>query len=141
MRIATNAPGVLAILLVLPVLSGCDTFSPETLGTFTWSELEGGPVEELSTFAAIGTDVLVLGELNTPTACFSLSPDLQESSSRLTLRIEARNRETPNCAQRIGSYRYEAQLNGLDVGTYELIIVHDVPGNRTEFRHSLIIST
>ena len=139
MRTRTNSHGVLAVLVLL-TLSGCDTFAPETLGSFTWSELEGGPVEEMSTFTAIGRDVLVLGELNTPTACYSLSPDLNETSARLTLRIEARNRDSPNCAQRVGSFRYDAQLNGLDNGTYDLIVVHDIGGNRTEFEHQLVIS-
>jgi hypothetical protein len=139
MRTRTNSHGVLAVLVLL-TLSGCDTFAPETLGSFTWSELEGGPVEEMSTFTAIGRDVLVLGELNTPTACYSLSPDLTETSARLTLRIEARNRDSPNCAQRVGSFRYDAQLNGLDNGTYDLIVVHDIGGNRTEFEHQLVIS-
>lgn len=139
MRTTTKSSGVIAALVLLG-LSGCDTFAPETLGSFTWSELEGGPIEEFSTFTAIGRDVLVLGELNTPTACFSLEPDLTETSSRLTLRIEARSRNTPNCAQRVGSFRYEAQLNGLDTGTYALIIVHDIAGERTEFEHQLVIS-
>jgi hypothetical protein len=130
---------VAAALLV--VLGGCDDLtSPETLGRFTWSELEGVPVEESSDIVTIGRDVLVIGTLTTPTACYSLHPHLTEGGSRMTLVVEGRNAQTPNCAQRTGSYRYEATLSQLDPGTRELVIVHDIDdGQRTEFTHPLTI--
>lgn len=142
MRNRTNALGALGLLLMLPLLSGCDTLTgPETLGNFSWSEIEGGPVEAFADYAAFGRDVLVLGEFNTPTACFRLNPHLTESASRLTLRIEARSTQTPNCANRVGSFRYEATLNALDTGTYALVIIHDVQGDLSEFEHTLIIGS
>jgi hypothetical protein len=140
MRNGTNALGTLGLLFLL---SGCDTLTgPETLGAFSWAEIEGGgTVEAFADFAAFGRDVLILGEFNTPTACFRLTPHLTESATRLTLRIEARTTQTPNCADRTGAFRYEATLNGIDNGTYALVIVHDVQGNLTEFEHSLIIGS
>lgn len=130
---------VLAALLC--ILPGCDVVKgPETLGNFTWAEIEGGPVEDKSNFVAVGSDVLLLGEIGTPTACYSLSPHLAESGKRLTLRISARNAQTSNCDQRAGSYRYEVMLHRLERGTYDLVVVHDVEdGERTEFRHSVTI--
>ena len=140
MKNGTNALGALGLLLLL---SACDTVTgPDTLGSFTWTEIEGGgTVEAFADFAAFGSDVLVLGEFNTPTACFRLTPHLTETASRLTLRVEARSTQTPNCADRTGAFRYEATLNGLDSGTYALVIVHDVQGNLSEFEHTLNIGT
>jgi hypothetical protein len=132
---------MLAVTALLLALPGCnDLTSPETLGQFTWSEIEGAPVEESSNIVAIGRDVLVIGELTTPTACYRLFPHLSEGGSRMTLRIEGRNTQTPNCAQRTGSYRYQATLNQLESSTRELVIVHDIEdGERTEFTHPLDI--
>lgn len=140
MKNAVRTIAALAFLLVLP---GCDSLTgPETLGSFSWSEIEGDPVEDSSDFVAVGREVLLIGEFTTPTACYSLSPHLTESSTRLTLRIEARNNQTPNCAQEAGSYRYEAMLNRLDNGTYALVVIHDVQGgSRTEFVHDLVIGS
>jgi hypothetical protein len=140
MKNGTNALGALGLLLLL---SACDTVTgPDTLGSFTWTEIEGGgTVEAFADFAAFGSDVLVLGEFNTPSACFRLTPHLTESSTRLTLRIEARTTQTPNCADRVGAFRYEATLNGIENGTYALVIVHDVQGDLSEFEHTLNIGT
>lgn len=140
-HIMRNPANTLILAALLCFLPGCDIVSgPETLGDFSWAEIEDGPVDDSSNFVAIGNDVLILGEIGAPTACYSLSPHLTESATRLTLRIEARNAQTPNCDQRAGSYRYQVTLHSLDRGTYELIIVHDVQdGDRTEFEHSLII--
>lgn len=139
----TNGMKSLCALALLIPLSGCDSLTgPKTLGAFSWAEIEGGPVDEMSDFVALGREVLVIGEFNTPTACYSLSPHLTESRSRLTLRVEARTTQTPNCAQRIGSYRYEVFLNSLDNGSYDLIIIHDVQGgDRSEFEHSFVIGS
>ncbi|HUF50447.1 MAG TPA: hypothetical protein VMN60_06410 [Longimicrobiales bacterium] len=138
MRDRTNILVLAALLFMLP---GCDIVTgPKTLGDFSWAEIEGGPVEDSSNFVAVGSDVLLLGEIGTPTACYNLTPHLAESRTRLTLRIAARSTQTPNCEQRAGSYRYQVMLHRLDRGTYELVIVHDVEdGERTEFRHSLTI--
>lgn len=136
-----DARSLLAVAALVLALPGCDDLtSPETLGQFTWSELEGVPVEESTDIVVIGRDVLVIGQLTTPSACYRLLPHLTEGGSRMTLRIEARNEQTPNCAARTGSYRYQATLNQVDRGTTELLIVHDVDnGDRTEFTHPIDI--
>lgn len=138
MRTRMNMTMLAAVLFLLP---GCDLVTgPKTLGNFTWAEIEGGPVEDSSNFVAIGSDVLILGDIGTPTACYSLTPHLAESQTRLTLRVAARSSQTPNCEQRAGSYRYQVMLHRLDRGTYELVIIHDVEaGERIEFRHSVTI--
>jgi hypothetical protein len=69
-------------------------------------------------------EIHILGQLNTPSACSSLSGNLNRSGSVLNLRITTRTRST-NCQQQgIGNYRYIAALRYLPTGTYELRVVH-----------------
>lgn len=125
--------GAIALLL-----AACDVVGPEdTLGQFEWGELENGPVEEYAIAERFGSEVVVLGELNAPTACYRLEADASKSGSRATLTIDVATTTSPNCAERIGSYRYSALLRGLD-GIDELRVVHDVAGGeRTEHIISL----
>jgi hypothetical protein len=112
-------------------LAACDVVGPEdTLGQFEWGELETGPVEEYAIAERFGSEVVVLGELNAPTACYRLEADASKSGSRATLTIDVATTTSPNCAERIGSYRYSALLRGLD-GIDELRVVHNVAGGET----------
>lgn len=129
---------IVALGAIALSLAACDVVGPEeTLGQFEWGEVETGPVEEFSDFALFGAEVVVLGELNAPSACYRLEPDVVKSGSRVTLTIDVRSSTSPNCADRTGSYRYSAllrRLNGID----ELRVIHKVQGGETtEFIHSL----
>ena len=122
---------LVALSAIALSLAACDVVGPEdTLGQFEWGELENGPVEEYAVAERFGDEVVVLGELNAPTACYKLEPDASKSGSRVTLTIDVTTTTSPNCADRTGSYRYSALLRGLD-GIDELRVVHDVAGGET----------
>ena len=139
MRIEMRAAaGVSAIGLML-VLSACDS-SEDAIGRFEWSELPSAPVTEYSSAETFGTEVAFLGEFNTPTACFRVTPLYQESGTSGTLRIRAVLTDQPNCGQSVTSYRYQGMLRGLD-GVTELRVRHEVEGEGTsEFVHDLTAS-
>ena len=119
-------------------LAACDVVGPEeTLGSFAWGEVENGPVEEFSDFSRFGAEVVVLGRLNAPTACYRLEPDVSKSGARVTLTVRVNTTTSPNCADRTGSYEYNGTLRGLN-GIDELRVVHNVQGGETtEYIHSL----
>lgn len=137
MRNARRA--ALAIAAVLTA-GGCDAVGPgETLGQFEWSELDDGPVNEFSDFTVIGREIVLLGELNTPTPCYRLRADVAKTSSRITVRIDGTSTGSPNCGEETGSFRYSGLLRDVQ-GFDELRVIHDITGGETtEFVHDLTV--
>ena len=133
-----NGRRIVALSAIVLSLAACEVVGPEeTLGQFQWGELENGPVEEFSDFSRFGAEVVVLGRLNAPTACYRLEPDVTKGGSRVTLTVRVNTTTSPNCADRTGSYEYTGTLRGLD-GIDELRVVHAVAGGETtEYIHSL----
>ncbi|HEX6134122.1 MAG TPA: hypothetical protein VFZ24_09165 [Longimicrobiales bacterium] len=125
-----------ALALCLAVV-GCDTLGPsDPLGRFDWAELEQTSAEA-SQFTQIGLDVLLIGDINTPTSCFRLSPDYQASGTTATLRIRALATNRTGCSAQPTTYRYNATLRNLE-GMTDLRVVHDVEGEQPrEYNHSL----
>lgn len=132
------ATGPLTIVLLLG-LSGCDG-SEDPIGRFEWSELPTAPVSEYSIAEPFGAEIAFIGEFNTPTACFRVSPQFERQGSTGTLRIRAQLTDRDNCEQAVSSYRYQGLLRGLS-GVTELRVRHEVSGeDPSEFVHDLTIS-
>jgi hypothetical protein len=131
------AAGLSAISLMLGV-SGCDSFGPgETIGQFEWSELPNAPVTEFSSAETFGSEIVFLGEFNTPTSCFRVTPQYDEAGATGTLRIRSVLVNQPNCGQSVTSFRYQGQLRDMD-GITELRVRHEVEGEQSsEFVHDL----
>ena len=132
-------------MMVAAVLfaAGCDSVTePDTLEQFTWGEVAAGETVEDGIDVSQGLgDIFILGELNTPTRCYSLSGDLERSGARLTLHVEARTSQAPSCADAAGAYRYTAVLRNLEAGAYQLRVIHDISGGEArEFTASVDIS-
>ncbi|MGH7502432.1 MAG: hypothetical protein ACREL7_11815 [Longimicrobiales bacterium] len=129
-----NRTGItLATVVVLVIGPGCDVVTgPDPLAQFTWNEVdEGVSVADGIQSASVGGEIILLGGINTPTRCYSLSPDFQQDGQRLTLRVDAKTTNTPNCEQTPGGYTYTAVIRRLDNGTYQLTVIHAVTGGTT----------
>lgn len=117
------------------VLGGCDALGPaDILGQFEWSELPDTPVNEQVEATLFGVDVPFLGQLNTPTACYAIVPDVQDNGASLTLRIFVNGSDrSAGCEERSSSFRYQGLLRGVTRAT-ELRVLHIVEGvGTTEF--------
>lgn len=139
MRIGRCATAVLAAVTLLLGSSACDTFGPgDKLGQFEWGEIDTGPVTETSDVEVIGQEILFIGEFNTPTSCFRLSPDYRESGSVGTLRVRALTENRSNCVQETASFRYQGLLRGI-TRINELRVRHEIEGlQATEFIHPVV---
>lgn len=139
MRIGLRTTAGLSAIALMLGLSGCDD-SEDAIGRFEWSELPSAPVTEYSSATAFGAEVAFIGELNTPTACFGVTPHYQQAGASGTLRIRASLTDRQDCEQSPRSYRYQGLLRGL-AGVAELRVRHEVEGEETsEFVHDLTAS-
>lgn len=138
----TGFRSFVAVAALACAAAGCDLVTdPDPLEDFQWAELtHGETVDERVDVTVVPGEIFILGELNTPTACYSLTADFDKNGSRLLLRISARSTNTPNCQPILGAYRYTAVLRHLNRGTYEFTVEHDVGGGDTrEFTESVTI--
>ncbi len=122
-----------ATIAALLVVSGCKSLTePQLLTDFEWGEVEDPSTVQagIQTAVVLG-EVYVLGQMQTPTRCYSLTKDFQQSGSQLTLRISAKNNNTPNCNVSQGGYRYTLVVHNLKFDTYDLQVYHDIPGGQS----------
>jgi hypothetical protein len=119
--------GLTALLLAVP---GCDSLTgPQLLTDFEWGEVEepANVQERILTSVVLG-ELYVLGQMQTPTRCYSIGFDFSQSGSQLTLRISAKPGNSPNCDQSLGAYRYTLTVHNLEHNTYNLRVFHDITG-------------
>jgi hypothetical protein len=127
---------------VLLGLAGCsDITGPRLFTDFQWGEVEvpEDVVEGISTAVALG-ELFILGQFNTPTRCYALEADFNQSGKNLTLRVKAKSNNSPNCDESLGGFRYTATVRNLKYQTYTLRVIHDVAGaSGVEFTETVTI--
>src|SRR5262245_38218298 len=117
--------GILLGLVLTACSSLTDVNRPEV---FQFEELQvGHNIEESVDANGFGSDLFFLGQFKTPHACFNLRPSFQESGNVLTLRVTAVSTNN-QCPTQLGAYRYTGAVRNLRSGTYELRMIHIVPG-------------
>jgi len=119
---------VLTLLVLSLAVTGCSGFTDVDLITdFQWGEVEDPSTvtEGIDVTVALG-ELFILGQLNTPTRCYNLTPDFSLNGSTLTLTVSARSTGAANCNTDQGGFRYTAAVLSLDFGTYQLRVVHDI---------------
>ncbi|HEX2166439.1 MAG TPA: hypothetical protein VHG09_04300 [Longimicrobiales bacterium] len=136
MKMGLRATAGLSAIVLLLGLSGCED-SEDAIGRFEWSELPTAPVDEYSSADVFATAVAFIGEFNTPTGCYRVTPAYEQSGASGTLRIRAGLTDRDDCGQEVTSYRYQGLLQGLG-GVTELRVRHEIEGEETnEFVHDL----
>ena len=134
---------IAAALAAALAVGGCDAFGPgDMLGQFEWAELPETPVEESAEATLIGTEVPFLGQLNTPTACFEIEPDVRDNGDVIVLRILVNDSDrSTGCEERATSFRYQGLLRRVTRAT-ELRVQHVVEGvGTTEFELPLDVTS
>jgi len=130
-----------AMFAALLVVSGCSSLTePQLLTDFEWGEVEDPSTVQagIQTAVVLG-ELYILGQMQTPTRCYSLTKDFQRSGSRLTLRISAKNNDTPNCNVSQGGYRYTLVVHNLKFDTYDLQVHHDIAGGQSALYADTVI--
>jgi hypothetical protein len=119
-----------ALAVIGLVAGGCDLVTePTPLEEFQWVAVENpDEVAEGVDVASFFGDVSLLGQLKTPTLCYKLESSFDKSGSALTMRVDAKSNDSPNCAQSAGGFRYTAVLRHLGTGSYTLRVIHSVTG-------------
>jgi hypothetical protein len=119
------------IMAGVVVAAGCKLSTEAVaLQNFEWQAIErANDVTEGMDAAELGGDVAVLGQLKTPTLCFSLKATFEQSRSTLTLRIAAQQTSSSTCSTTPGGYQYTAAIRGLAAGDYTVRAIHSVPGS------------
>jgi len=117
--------------LVFTNVSGCDAITgPRPLiDQFTYEGVANpADIEEGVDIAGFSRAVNFLGQMKTPTLCYSLSSSLDVDGSTLTLNVDANPSGATNCAQTPGGFRYTGVIQNLDRGTYTVRITQRVAG-------------
>src|SRR5690606_3337522 len=101
-------PGLTMMILAGSLASaGCDALGPEEkLGEFTWEELAGAPITEQVEIVKVGSEILFLGQLNTPTACYRIEPLFDDNGTSVTMHIRVLENIRTGCGDRESAYRY-----------------------------------
>lgn len=71
--------------------------------------------------------IQLIGYLNTPTPCHELKGRIETRGSQVTLHVTARSTGSPECLTILGAFRYQAGIQGLRAGTWELRVLHEFP--------------
>jgi hypothetical protein len=112
--------------------------APEEVEEFVYTGLEQPEtIQESVDARAFADEVVFVGQLRTPHACFELRPELEADDVSLTLRISGRSRND-QCPTQPGAYRYNGVVTRVPAGSYDFHIVHAVPG-QPERRHTFPI--
>ena len=81
----------------------------------------------------------VAGLIGTGNPCYDLRAETDRASHRVSLTVIARQRDVA-CIQVIARFAYLATIDGLDAGSYELVVAHaweDSRGTRRETQQVL----
>lgn len=122
-----------ALAVALLAVGGCSAITnPARLAVFDWGEVEDptSVVDGIDPAVALG-EVFILGQVSTPTRCYRLNAEFDESGSEIRLHVRG-EMANPDCADDDGGYRYTATIRNLAVGLYDLRVTHEVVGGETQ---------
>lgn len=125
-----TTPPSLAWTAALLVAMACNSITePASLENFEWVAVDDpAQIQEGIDAAAFAGDIDLIGQLKTPTLCYTLASDFARNGSTLTMHVTARSTNSPNCTPTPGGYQYTAVLRRLGSGNYTLRVIHTVPG-------------
>lgn len=115
--------------------AGCELFTePKPLiDQFTWESVDNqNDITEGVSIAGIFGDVNFLGQVKTPTLCYSVTPTLETDGANITVRIDILASGAGTCTQQAGGVRYSGSVLNLGRGTYTVRIIQTVTGVGTQ---------
>ncbi|MBD1880712.1 hypothetical protein H6F78_05105 [Coleofasciculus sp. FACHB-64] len=74
-------------------------------------------------------NITVRTDLSASTPCQKLSGAAERKGKKVTVRVTIRPRETGGCILMVGNFRYEANLNKLTPGKYQVEVIHEYPNS------------
>jgi hypothetical protein len=121
---------ILATALAVMAGGACDLVTdPPPLEDFNWVAVDNvDEIQEGIDAAVFFGEINLLGQVRTPSLCYSLSADFHRTGSDLTVEVTAKSTDSHNCSQEPGGFRYTAVLRHLGPGDYTLHVIHRVPG-------------
>jgi hypothetical protein len=121
------------------MVAGCFTEPKPLIDEFTWESVENQTdITEGVTVAAFFRDISFLGQVKTPTVCYSATSKLTVDGSNLTVNVDITPSGSTTCAQTPGGVRYTGVIRNLSSGTYHVRIVQNVSGvGTTEFNETV----
>jgi hypothetical protein len=128
-----------AIAALAFTIAGCVTEPKALIDEFTWESVENqNDITEGVTVAAFFRDISFLGQVKTPTLCYSVTSHLAVSGNTLTLNIDVTSSGSGSCTQQAGGVRYTGVVKNLSSGTYTVHIIQNVSGvGVTEFNETV----
>jgi hypothetical protein len=119
--------------------AGCFTEPKPLIDEFTWEAVENqNDITEGVTIAAFFSDISFLGQVKTPTLCFSATSRLTVDGNNLTLNVDLVSSGSGTCTQQAGGVRYTGVVRNLSSGTYNVHIIQTVSGQgTTEFNETV----
>jgi hypothetical protein len=116
------------MLTLCATLARCSLGTDPELEDFEFTAVEQPEaISEAVDARAFGGEIVFVGQLRTPHACFELRPDVEEGEGSVTLRIAAQPRNT-TCPALPSAYRYTGVIRHVAAGTYRFNVVHAVAG-------------
>jgi hypothetical protein len=131
----------MVIATLLLTVGGCESTAPKTLEDFQWVSVQdqNSVTDGIDAQSFFG-DVDFIGQFKTPSLCYNIAASFSKSGSTLTLRVDAKSTNSPNCNQTPGGFQYTGVLRHLDAGMYTFHVIHAVEGQTPqEFSVSLTI--
>lgn len=128
-----------AIAVLAFTMAGCFTEPKPLIDEFTWESVENqADVTEGVTIAAFFRDISFLGQVKTPTLCYSATSKLSVDGTNLTLTIDITPSGSTTCSQTPGGVRYTGVVRNLSSGTYHVRIIQKVTGvGTTEYNETV----
>ncbi|MBD1930511.1 MULTISPECIES: hypothetical protein [Cyanophyceae] len=122
---------VFASILASNPLNVSSKNTPSQADWFRFMVQPGTPGQQLKrplVSARGGTgNITVRTDLSTSTPCQKLSGAAERKGNKVTMRVTIRPPETGGCILMVGNFRYEATLNKLTPGKYQVEVIHQYP--------------
>jgi hypothetical protein len=125
----------MAAAMLIALGSGCSLFTgPQPLlDQFTWEMVDNqSDITEGVSIAALFGDISFLGQVKTPTLCYSVTSKLETDDFDITIRVDITASGSGTCAQQSGGVRYSGAVMNLSDGTYTVRIIQTVSGVGTQ---------
>ena len=120
--------------------AGCFPDPKPLIDEFTWQSLDNQDFTEGVSIAAFFRDISFLGQVKTPTLCFSATPTLSVSGSTVTVTVNLVSSGSGTCAQQAGGVLYSGAVRNLSRGTYTVHIISNVQGvGTTEVTETVVL--
>jgi len=129
----------MAVAALAFTVAGCFTEPKPLIDEFTWESVENqNDITEGVTIAAFFRDISFLGQVKTPSLCYSATSRLSVDGTNLTLNIDITSSGSGTCNQQPGGVRYTGVVRNLSSGTYTVHIIQNVSGQGiTEFNETV----